>query len=174
MLERASLIPEHILGRVIENAQSATTDGAVDSETISLHIAYTILGATIFGDVFLSWPKATVYEELLMKIAKDACFWASYGITPFWKSGFRRYQDSCSKLKCLTKELIKECSQNCKSGFLWDFDGHDSMEYDPCGEIISLMFHGSLTMAALIGNILTRLVTCVDIQDKVPQLPLTY
>lgn len=167
LLERTSLIPEHILGRVIENAQSETTDGAVDSESISLHIAYTILGATIFGDVFLAWPKATVYEELLMKIAKDACFWASYRVTPFWNRGFWRYQDSCSKLKCLTKELIKECSQNCKSGFLWEFDGHDNTEYDPCGEIISLMFHGSLTMAALIANILTRLVTCVDIQDKI-------
>lgn len=167
LLERASLIPERILGCVIENAQSAVGNRAVDSKTISLRLAYTILGATIFGDVFLAWPKAPVYEELLMKISKDACFWASYGITPFWKRGFWRYQDSCAKLKCLTQELIKECIQKCKPVFLWEFDGHDNTEYDPCGEIISLMFHGSLTMAALIANMLTRLVTHVDIQDKI-------
>lgn len=174
MLERARSIPEQILVRVIENAQSSRPNGAVDSEAISLHLAYTILGATIFGDVFLAWPKATVYKELLMKIAKDACFWASYGVSPFWKRGFWRYQDSCAKLKCLTQELITECRQNCKSGFFWEFDAHDHMEHEPCGEIISLMFHGSLTMAALIANILTRLVTHADIQDKVPHHPLTY
>lgn len=174
LLERASLIPEQILGCIIEKAQSATAKGAVDCETISLHLAFTILGATIFGDVFLNWPKAIVYEELLMKIAKDACFWASYGVTPFWKQGFWRYQDSCTKLKCLTQELIKECRQNCKSGFFWDLGGHDDTGYEPCGEIISLMFHGSLTMAALIANILTRLVTHVEIQDKVPLFFINY
>ncbi|KAH6791629.1 hypothetical protein C2S52_002106 [Perilla frutescens var. hirtella] len=167
LLERAHLIPEQILGCVIENAQSARANGAVDSKEISLHLAYTILATTIFGDLFLAWPKATVYEELLMNISKDACFWASYSITPFWKKDFWRYQDSCAKLKCLTEELIKECRQKCKSGFLWESDGHDNTEYEPCGEIISLMFHGSLTMAALIANILTRLVTHMDIQDKI-------
>ncbi|KAI3448756.1 hypothetical protein Pfo_005421 [Paulownia fortunei] len=167
LLERASLIPEEILGRIIERAQSEMVKGGIDCETFSLHLAFSILGATIFGDVFLAWPKAIVYEELLMKIAKDACFWASYGVTPFWKQEFWRYQDSCDKLKCLTQELIKKCRQNCKSEFLWDFGGHDDTEYEPCGEIISLMFHGSLTMGALIANILTRLVTHLDIQDKI-------
>nr|AJD25253.1 cytochrome P450 CYP727B10 [Salvia miltiorrhiza] len=167
LLERASSIPEQILVHVIENAQSARPNGAVDSETISFYLAYTILGATIFGDVFLAWPKATFFKELLVKIAKDACFWASYGVTPFWKRGFWRYRDSCAKLKSLMQELITECRQNCKSRFLWEFDAHDHTEHEPCGEIISLMVHGSLTMAALISNILTRLVTHADIQDKI-------
>ncbi|KAL8555231.1 hypothetical protein ACS0TY_003149 [Phlomoides rotata] len=167
LLERASLIPDQMLDCIIEKAQSAMAKGAVDCETISLRLAFTILGSTIFGDVFLAWPNAIVYEELLMKIAKDACFWASYGVTPFWKQGFWRYQDSCTKLKSLTHDLIKECRQNCNSGFLWDFGGHDGTGYEPCGEIISLMFHGSLTMAALIANILARLVVHLDIQEKI-------
>lgn len=170
MLERATSIPKQILVRAIENAQSARHDGAVDSETISLHLAYTILGATLFGDTFLDWPKATLFKDLLLTIAKDACFWASYSVTPFWKRGFWMYQDSCAQLKCLTLELITECRQNRKSGFLWEFDALDHMEHEPCGEIISLMFHGSLTMASLIANILKRLVTHADVQDKVPHL----
>ncbi|XP_047937742.1 cytochrome P450 4A25-like [Salvia hispanica] len=167
LLERATSIPKQILVRAIENAQSARHDGAVDSETISLHLAYTILGATLFGDTFLDWPKATLFKDLLLTIAKDACFWASYSVTPFWKRGFWMYQDSCAQLKCLTLELITECRQNRKSGFLWEFDALDHMEHEPCGEIISLMFHGSLTMASLIANILKRLVTHADVQDKI-------
>ncbi|KAK4406433.1 hypothetical protein Sango_0649800 [Sesamum angolense] len=167
LLERARLIPGEIFDCVIDRAQSTTAKGGIDCEMLSQHLAFTILGATIFGDVFLTWPKATLYEELLMKIAKDACFWASYGVAPFWKQEFCKYQDSCTKLKSLTQELIKECRQDSKSDFLLDFDGHDDMRCEPCGEIISLMFHGSLTMASLIANILTRLVTHLDIQDKI-------
>ncbi|KAL7083781.1 hypothetical protein ACP275_14G183400 [Erythranthe tilingii] len=159
LLERASLIPDKIFCSIIERAQNETTKGGIECETISLSLAFSILGSTIFGDVFLSWPKATVYKELLMKIAKDACFWGSYSVTPFWKQEFWRYQDSCTRLKFLTEELAKECRQNCNAEFLWAFE--------PCGELISLMFHGSLTMAALIANILTRLVTHLDIQDEI-------
>ncbi|KAL0300026.1 UNVERIFIED_CONTAM: cytochrome [Sesamum calycinum] len=155
------------LWRFRYRAQSTMAKGGIDCEMLSQHLAFTFLGATIFGDVFLTWPKATLYEELLMKIAKDACFWASYGVAPFWKQEFWKYQDSCAKLKSLTQELIKECRQDSKSDFLLDFDGHDDMRCEPCGEIISLMFHGSLTMASLIANILTRLVTHLDIQDKI-------
>ncbi|KAG8363742.1 hypothetical protein BUALT_Bualt19G0053900 [Buddleja alternifolia] len=167
LLERASLIPAEILNCIMERAQTVMAKGGIDCEMFSQHLAFTILGATLFGDIFLTWPKANVYEELLMKIAKDACFWASYGVTPFWKQEFWRYQDLCTKLKCLTLELINECRQNRKSESLWDFGGDIDMEYEPCGEITSLMFHGSLTMAALIANILTRLVTHLDIQDKI-------
>ncbi|KAK4424794.1 cytochrome [Sesamum alatum] len=167
LLERARLLPGEILDCIIERAQSTMGKGGIDCEMLSQHLAFTILGATIFGDVFLTWPKAILYEELLMKIAKDACFWASYGVAPFWKQEFWKYQDSCTKLKSLTQELIKECRQDSKSEFLLDFDSHDDMQCEPCGEMISLMFHGSLTMASLIANILTRLVTHLDIQDKI-------
>lgn len=167
LLERSRLLPEKILGCIIERDQSAIAEGGIDCETVSLHLAFTILGAAIFGDVFLAWPKAVIYEELLMKIAKDAFFWASYGVTPFWKQEFWRYQNSCTELKCLTKELTRKCRQNCNSDFLWDFGDDHDMGYEPCAELLSLMFHGSLAMAALVANILTRLVTHLDVQDKV-------
>ncbi|GER37262.1 cytochrome P450 [Striga asiatica] len=166
LLKRISLIPEKILDSIIERAQCAIAKGVVDCETISLHLAFTILGATIFGDALLTWPKAAEYEALLMEIAREACFWASYGVTPFWKKEFWKFKDSCTELKCLTEELIHESKQNCKSDFLQDFGGHDDMECELCGEVVSLIFHGSLTMGALIANVLTRLVTHTDIQDK--------
>ncbi|KAK3125865.1 hypothetical protein QOZ80_7BG0610690 [Eleusine coracana subsp. coracana] len=37
------------------------------------------------------------YEELLMMVAKDGCFWASYAVPPFWKPGYRRSQGRCFK-----------------------------------------------------------------------------
>ncbi|CAA0831439.1 Unknown protein [Striga hermonthica] len=167
LLKRISLIPEKILDSIIERAQCATVKGVVDCETISLHLAFTILGATIFGDALLTWPKAAEYEALLMEIAREACFWASYGVTPFWKKEFWKFKESCTELKSLTEELIHESKQNCKSDFLQDFGGHDDTEFELCGEVVSLIFHGSLTMGALIASVLTRLVTHPDIQDKI-------
>ncbi|RVW96979.1 hypothetical protein CK203_032279 [Vitis vinifera] len=163
-------------------------------------MAFSIMGATLFGDAFLAWSKASVYEELLMMIAKDACFWASYGVTPFWKQGFWRYQRLCMKLKSLTQDGIEQCRQNYKlfshmdknsnseisnpetknapkapfsSGILMpdnlssqECNGHVNAREEPCGNIMRVMFHGCLTTAGLIGNILARLATHPEIQDK--------
>ncbi|XP_051123911.1 cytochrome P450 734A5-like [Andrographis paniculata] len=167
LLERACSISTQVLDHVVERSQIATGNGGVDCEVVAQHLAFSILGTTIFGDKFLVWSKATVYEDLLMKIAKDACFWASYGVAPFWKHEFWQYKDSCIQLKSLTQELIKECRHTCKSELLQDSGGDGEREHEPCGEIISLMFHGSLTLSALIANILSRLLTHRHVQDKI-------
>lgn len=44
---------------------------------------------------------------------------------------------------------------------------------EPCGNIMGVMFHGCLTTAGLIGNLLERLVTHPEIQDKVAFFPLS-
>ncbi|CAK9145944.1 unnamed protein product [Ilex paraguariensis] len=183
---RAIGIPARVVDCVMDRIQNVMARGGLDCAMVSQHLAFTILGATLFGDEFLAWSKATVYEELLMNIAKDACFWASYSVTPFWKQGFWRFQHFCSKLKCLTQDIIQHCRQHKKvfcemdqspynetkntggdPAFLWEFDGHLRGREESCGDIVSLMFHGSITTAGLIGNILASLVTHPDIQDKI-------
>ncbi|KAJ7949409.1 putative Cytochrome P450 [Quillaja saponaria] len=113
LLERADLIPEKVIASFMDRIQKIMAKGNIDCKFVSQHMAFTIMGATFFGDDFLAWSKAAVYEELLMMISKDACFWASYNVTPFWKQGFWRYQRLCSKLKCLTQDIFQQCQKNC-------------------------------------------------------------
>ncbi|KAI7981253.1 Cytochrome P450 3A11 [Camellia lanceoleosa] len=191
LLQRANLIPTKVVDCVMERIQDIMSKGSLDCKMVSQHLAFTVLGATLFGDAFLGWSEATIYEELLMMIAKDACFWASYGVTPIWNQGFWRYQYLCTKLKSLTQDIIQQCGQNYKlfcqmdqnphhetrnkvggaashsaNVFLQEFDDHANAR-EPCGNIISVMFHGYLTTAGLIGNVLARLATNPEIQDKI-------
>ncbi|WCJ39200.1 hypothetical protein M5689_020208 [Euphorbia peplus] len=71
-----------------------------------------VLGSTLFRDAFSAWSKANLYEELLMSIAKDASFWASYRVTPFWKREFWRYKSLCTKLKILTQDIVQQCGKS--------------------------------------------------------------
>ncbi|KAL6657079.1 hypothetical protein ACP70R_004859 [Stipagrostis hirtigluma subsp. patula] len=79
-----------------------------DGRSFSQHMAFNIIGATLFGDAFFSWSDAAAYEELLMMVAKDGCFWASYAVPPFWKPGYKRYRALCDKLKILTQGIIRK------------------------------------------------------------------
>ncbi|CAL5330542.1 unnamed protein product [Camellia sinensis] len=200
LLQRANLIPTKVVDCVMERIQDIMSRGSLDCKMVSQHLACTVLGATLFGDAFLGWSEATIYEELLMMIAKDACFWASYSVTPIWNQGFWRYQYLCTKLKSLTQDIIQQCRQNYKlfcqmdqnphhetrntvggaasaashsanvvtpdNIFLQEFDDHVNAR-EPCGNIMSVMFHGYLTTAGLIGNVLARLATNPEIQDKI-------
>ena len=201
LIERASVIPTKVVDCIMGKIHKLMDKGSIDCKMVSQHMAFTLLGATLFGDAFLVWSKATVYEELLMMIAKDACFWASYAVTPVWKQGFWRYQRLCTKLKCLTQDIVQQCRRNYKlfchgdgnlhnetanmgmesvsatpscscverpdSFFSNELNGHLSAREEPCGNIMGVMFHGCLTTAGLIGNLLERLVTHPEIQDKV-------
>ncbi|WKA01914.1 hypothetical protein VitviT2T_020163 [Vitis vinifera] len=201
LLQRANVISTKVVDHVMEKLHAIMGKGTLDCKIVSQHMAFSIMGATLFGDAFLAWSKASVYEELLMMIAKDACFWASYGVTPFWKQGFWRYQRLCMKLKSLTQDGIEQCRQNYKlfshmdknsnseisnpetknapeapfsSGILMpdnlssqECNGHVNAREEPCGNIMRVMFHGCLTTAGLIGNILARLATHPEIQDKI-------
>lgn len=196
LLERGNVIHARVVDCVMERICKITDKGSIECKMVSQHMAFTMLGATIFGDAFLAWSKANVYEELLMMIAKDACFWASYSVTPFWKRGFWRYQHLCTKLKCLTQDIIQQCRKNCKlfcpvdrnshnetpnkgmeaaiggpscSDILLTQEPHGQLHAreEPCGNIMGVMFHGYLTTAGLVGNILATLATHREIQDKV-------
>jgi cytochrome P450 len=112
LLQRANKLPTKVVDCIMERVNGIVEKGS-NCKEVSQHMAFSILGATLFGDAFLAWSNAAVYEELLMMIAKDACFWASYGVTPFWKKGFWRYQHLCTKLKCLTQDIIQQCKKTC-------------------------------------------------------------
>ncbi|XWS74597.1 hypothetical protein CRYUN_Cryun01aG0012200 [Craigia yunnanensis] len=114
LLERANVIPTKAMDCIMAKLHQIMGKGSIDCKMVSQHMAFTLLGATIFGDTFLDWSKATIYEELLMMVAKDACFWASYSVTPFWERGFWRYRRLCTKLKCLTQDLVQQCSKSYK------------------------------------------------------------
>ncbi|KAJ4979789.1 hypothetical protein NE237_010569 [Protea cynaroides] len=200
LIERANAISSKVVDFVMQKIDPVMSKGILDCRSVSQHMAFSILGATLLGDGFLSWSNATVYEELLMMIAKDASLWASYKVPPFWKRGFWRYQILCKRLKCLTQDFIRHCRQNYKLFSLMDrnshgatatvgrdtafgvfctgldmedeslldeFNGHNDAKEEPCGNIMGVMFHGCLTTAGLISDILTRLVMHPELQEKI-------
>src|SRR4051812_735609 len=105
-MKTADLNPSKVADFIVDRIENIRVRGSIGCGLVSQHMAFTLMAATFFGDGFLTWPKAAIYEELLMMIAKDACFWASYNVTPFWKRGFWRYQRACKKLRCLTEEIL--------------------------------------------------------------------
>ncbi|GLT88639.1 hypothetical protein SLE2022_066560 [Rubroshorea leprosula] len=201
LLERANVMPTKAMDCIMEKVQQIMRKGSVDCKMVSQRMAFTMLGATLFGDAFLDWSKAALYEELLMMIAKDAFFWASYNVTPFWKQGFWRYQHLCTRLKSLTQDIVQQCRKNykifccmnpsssnqtvdsgmettsgapsCSSNVVQDnlsmqgLNNHLHAREEPCGNIMGVMFHGCLTTAGLINNMLARLATHPEIQDKI-------
>ncbi|KAF3434225.1 hypothetical protein FNV43_RR25328 [Rhamnella rubrinervis] len=202
LLGRENVICSAAVDCIMERIDRSMAKGSVDCRMVSQHMAFTILGATLFGNEFFTWSKANVYEELLMMIAKDACFWASYNVIPFWKRGFWKYQCLCTKLKCLTQDIIHQCKRNYKLSHCVHYKHSDETAYvetgatygvascailgmpdkfifqelkshlhlreeERCGNIMGMMFHGCLTTAGLINNILVRLVTHREIQNKI-------
>lgn len=112
--QRANGIPSKAVDCCMGRVQDLMIEESVDCNKVSQHLAFTLLGCTLFGDAFSGWSKATIYEELLMMIAKDASFWASYRVTPIWKQGFWRYQRLCMKLKCLTQDIVQQYRKHYK------------------------------------------------------------
>lgn len=201
LIERENLISRTAVDCIMERIHTSMAKGSVDCRMVSQHMAFIILGATLFGDAFFTWSKANVYEELLMRIAKDASFWASYNVTPFWKRGFWKYHCLCTKLKSLTQDIVQQCKKNYKifhsmdhkfcnkaahvekevaygvpscsiigmpDKFIFEeLKSHLNVREEPYGNIMGMMFHGCLTTAGLINNILVRLVTNPEIQNKV-------
>lgn len=113
-LNERLLNPLKVADFIIDQIENIKVKGSLGCGLVSQYMAFTLMGATLFGDGFLTSPKAAIYEELLMKIAKDACFWASYNVTPFWRRGFWRYQYLCTKLRCLTQDILQHCRTSCK------------------------------------------------------------
>ncbi|XP_031371615.1 cytochrome P450 4F11-like isoform X1 [Punica granatum] len=199
LLKSINVIPVTVLDSINNKITVAMAKGSANSEQISRHIAFTILGATLFGETFLTWSKASIYEKLLMSVAKDACFWASYNVTPFWRRGFWEYHSSCSKLRCLTQEIVQLCSKNrvrccnqrssanpkdkgleaaydglaCSSAMMSSSFFPDEICSILCSSeelsanIMGVMFHGYLTTAGLICNVLVRIVKHPEIQDQI-------
>ncbi|KAL2337276.1 hypothetical protein Fmac_011722 [Flemingia macrophylla] len=114
LLKNEDPIPMKVADFITDKIEYIRTKGGIDSRLVSQHMAFTIMGVTFFGDGFLASPKAATYEELFMMIAKDAFFWASYNVTPFWRRGFWRYQRLCTMLKCLTQDILQHCRKGCK------------------------------------------------------------
>ncbi|ERM99078.1 hypothetical protein AMTRI_Chr01g103380 [Amborella trichopoda] len=114
LLERVHDVSLKVANGIAERIDSAKFKGALDCGSVSQHMAFSIIGSAFFGDAFLVWSNAKVYEELLMMVAKDACFWASYKIPPLWKRSFWRYQQLCAQLKSLTRDIVQESRQHHK------------------------------------------------------------
>ncbi|WVZ00425.1 hypothetical protein V8G54_026494 [Vigna mungo] len=125
LLKNGDMIPVKVADFITDKIENIKKKGGIDSRLVSQHIAFTIMGVTFFGDGFLASPKAAMYEELFMTIAKDACFWASYNVTPFWRRGFWKYQCLCTKLKCLTQDILQHCRKGCKLSSHTKHDVHN-------------------------------------------------
>ncbi|KAG8079532.1 hypothetical protein GUJ93_ZPchr0007g4073 [Zizania palustris] len=102
-----------IIQVVLDRIDSIMDRDFLDCRSFSQHMAFNTVGSALFGDAFFDWSDAAAYEELMMMIAKDACFWASYAIPPFWKPSYRRYRALCAQLKILTQGIVtKSRDQN--------------------------------------------------------------
>ncbi|RLM85943.1 cytochrome P450 3A29-like [Panicum miliaceum] len=174
-----------VIDAIMYRSDSIMSKDFLDSRSFSRHMAFNIIGAILFGDAFLDWSDTVTYEELLMMVAKDGCFWASYAVCPFWKPSYRRYQTLCAKLKILTESIIRKSRDQNSSVHHFDqrsyqksegmMAGHSllgaaegllSSEEEICGNIMGLMLHSISTSANLIGNILTRLIVFPKLQDQ--------
>lgn len=109
-----------IMDAVMDRIDSIMSKDFVDSRSFSQHLSFNIIGATLFGDAFFNWSDAVTYEELLMMVAKDGCFWASYAVYPFWKPSYRRYRTLCAKLKMLTEGIIRKSRDQTSSRHHFD------------------------------------------------------
>ncbi|XP_057826655.1 cytochrome P450 72A397 isoform X2 [Cryptomeria japonica] len=107
-LERVHSISLKVVDRIKQWADVGPSGLELDCKTASQHMAFSILGATLFGDGFLIWPAAREFEDLLMMIAKECCFWATYNVLPLWNKNFQRYKATCLRLQDLTKHMIQE------------------------------------------------------------------
>lgn len=180
LMKTADLNPRKVADFIVDQIEKIRVRGSISCGLVSRHMAFTLMGATFFGDGFLAWPKAAIYEELLMMIAKEACFWASYNVTPFWNRGFWRYRRLCKKLRCLTEEILhcrkcfeilddinqNVCSESSNPETKSANDQQNSKE-EHYGNIMHVMLHASQTTATLIANVLTNLIMNSEIQDKV-------
>ncbi|XP_030540445.1 taurochenodeoxycholic 6 alpha-hydroxylase-like [Rhodamnia argentea] len=193
--EKAGVVSTKVLDSIMEKMHLLMSKGSVDSKVLSQHMAFQFLGARVFGEAFLGWSEVTVYEELLMSISKDAYFWASYNVTPFWRWGFWSYQGMCTKLKCLTQKFVQLCKKNyercchfdekpkidltagsslaCSPAMMPDnlvlkeLNSQFNSSEEPCANIMGVMFHGCLTSASLIGDIFLRLASNQELQDQI-------
>uniref|UniRef100_J3MNI8 Cytochrome P450 n=1 Tax=Oryza brachyantha TaxID=4533 RepID=J3MNI8_ORYBR len=124
-----------IIQVVLDRIDSIIARDFLDCRSFSQHMAFNIVGSALFGDAFFDWSDASAYEELMMTVAKDACFWASYPLTPFWKPDYRRYRAQCAQLKILTQVIVtKSRNQNGVLSFI-DHSSHQRSERtinDPC------------------------------------------
>ncbi|CAK8564919.1 unnamed protein product [Lathyrus sativus] len=180
LMKTADLNHRKVADFIVDQIENIRVRGSVSRELVSQHMAFKLMGVTFFGDGFLTWPKAAIYEELLMMIAKDAFFWASYNVTPFWNRGFWRYRRLCKKLICLTEgilhcrkcyEILDHIDQNVRSESsnpeTKSANDQQNSKEEHYGNIMRVMLHGSQTTAALIANVLTNLIMNSEIQDKV-------
>uniref|UniRef100_A0A0E0LP14 Cytochrome P450 n=1 Tax=Oryza punctata TaxID=4537 RepID=A0A0E0LP14_ORYPU len=102
-----------IIQIILDRIDSITARDFLDCRSFSQHMAFNVVGSALFGDAFFDWSDASAYEELMMTVAKDACFWASYAVSPFWKPDYRRYRTLCAQLKILTQGIVaKSRNQN--------------------------------------------------------------
>lgn len=194
LAERVNMISWKVVECVMARVDTIMVKGILDCRSVSQHMAFYILGTALFGDAFLDWSEAATYEELLMMIARDGCFWASYKIPPFWRRGYWKYQSLCKRLQCLTQDIIQHslgqisqdsCKKTSDTGreagtdatvlldntisrglFQEEIEGHLISKEEACANILGLMFHGCLATASLIGSILTRLVLDLELQEK--------
>lgn len=139
---------------VIKNLVERTN--SLDCTTFARCMAFKAIGTTLFGDIFLNWKNLAQYEELLMTVAKDGFFWASYVIVPFWRRDYWRYRSVCERMKGLTLEILELSERN-----------SNTVLKASCGDLLGLMLHGCVTTASLIENILTRLVLYPNLQEQV-------
>ncbi|KAJ4763054.1 Cytochrome P450 734A1 [Rhynchospora pubera] len=143
-------ISANVLKNLVERTDS------LDSVSFAQCMAFKTIGTTLFGDTYLNWNNRTQYEELLMAVAKDGFFWASYVIIPFWRRDYWRYQSVCQRLKGLTLEIMELSEGKSKS-----------VLEASCGDLLALMLHGCVTTARLIANILSRLVLSPNLQEQI-------
>lgn len=106
------VICNRVLGHLKDTDKLSTSGEGVDSKSFSQHLAFSVLGATLFGDSFFSWSAVDEFEKLLLRIANEACFWSTFSIMPFWNKRFRTYRNNCYKLQRLTEDIIAKCSQH--------------------------------------------------------------
>ncbi|KAG5249895.1 cytochrome P450 [Salix suchowensis] len=159
LLGKANVISKNVVNSIMQGVDASMSIGSVDCKLISQHMAFTILGTSLFGDTFLAWSKATFYEELLMMIAKDASF------------GHCQQCGKNHKLSCHMDRNSHIGTAKDKF-FSQELGGDINAREEPCGNIMGLMFHGCIATTSLIGRNALLLATIYESARLLPAGPL--
>lgn len=134
-------------------------EGPVDCEEISQCVAFSIIGSTLFGHSFLTWSNADTYQEVLMRVAEDAGFWASYNIPPIWKRGFWRYWRLCTRLKSLTRDVLVHCGRSCTSVEKTGQTSHSRTSWMETAENVTFQGSDIFEKGMLLGDLSMHLIS---------------
>ncbi|KAJ4836318.1 hypothetical protein Tsubulata_004557 [Turnera subulata] len=194
MLERADEFPNCIMEKVDELISNGSNDSKVFSQRLAFSVIGTALfgnsflawsKATSYEDLLMMTAKdAAFWGSYRVAPLWNHGFWSYQSLCmklrcltqDIVQLSRKSHEDKDRNLcnRTIRSRKMAASGETFSSGslmqdkfFSQELDGHLTASEENCGNILGLMFHGSVAMAGLIDSIFKRLITDQELQDKV-------